>query len=136
MAPEQARGDLERVGPATDVYALGAVLHEMLVGRPPFRVRTPLETLARVLEDRVVALRPSRPDVPDGLEQVCLRCLEHEPERRYRSAQEALSDLRRVLTGMKPADRNAGTEDTILTELPRRVGAVVWHLVRRMVGRT
>jgi hypothetical protein len=93
MAPEQAEGDSKRVGPATDVYALGAILYELLTGRPPFRGSTFRETLDQVRSAAVVRPSRLRPEVPPGLETVCLRCLEKEPGRRYPTAEALADDL-------------------------------------------
>jgi WD40 repeat protein/serine/threonine protein kinase len=97
MAPEQARGDKNTIGPGTDVYALGAILYEMLTGRPPFRAETAAATLQQVVADEPVAPRRLNPSVPRDLETVSLMCLRKEPARRYASAAELSADLQRFL---------------------------------------
>ncbi len=97
MAPEQVEGRLRDISQATDVYGLGAVLYEMLAGRPPFRGATDTDTLRQVLADEPEPPRRLRRDVPSDLQTICLKCLEKEPERRYASAAKLAEDLRRFL---------------------------------------
>jgi tetratricopeptide (TPR) repeat protein len=99
MAPEQAQGRGAEAGPSADVYSLGAILYELLTGRPPFRAATPLETVLQVVGDDPVPPSRLQRRLPRDLETVCLTCLEKWPAKRYPSAEALADDLRRFLAG-------------------------------------
>jgi serine/threonine protein kinase len=99
MAPEQASGRNKDLKPATDVYALGAMLYECLTGRPPFRAASVLDTLQQVLTAKAPPPSQLRPDLPRVLDAICLKCLEKDPSRRYPTAEALAEDLTRFLDG-------------------------------------
>jgi serine/threonine protein kinase/WD40 repeat protein len=98
MAPEQARGG-GAISPATDVYALGSILYEMLAGRPPFDAGSPAETIAQLLNDEPLSPVRLRPNLPRDVVTICLKCLEKSPWKRYATALELAEDLRRFSAG-------------------------------------
>jgi serine/threonine protein kinase len=98
MAPEQAWGRIREVGPPADIYSLGAIMYEMLTGRPPF-TGDPVQVITEVRCSAPVPPRQRRDSVDAGLEAICMKCLEKTIERRYKSMVSLAEDLQRYLEG-------------------------------------
>ncbi len=122
MAPEQAAGQTQRIGPHTDVYGLGAILYELLTGVPPHARGTPVETLVAVLKQEPLPPRGFQESVPRDLETICLKCLAKEPERRYVSAAALAEDLRRFLAGEPVSARPVGRTERLYRWCRRNPG--------------
>jgi serine/threonine protein kinase len=119
MAPEQISGSAGDVGPACDVYGLGALLYELLTGQPPFRGANQVETLLAALEAEPEAPRRLRPAVPRALELIALKCLDKDPGARYASAREMAADLNRYLEGESLSIGSPNLLDRVVRTLER-----------------
>jgi eukaryotic-like serine/threonine-protein kinase len=123
MAPEQATGIVTRLGPAVDIYALGAMLYECLTGRPPFQSPDAMQTMMMVVSMEPIPPRQLQPRLPRDLETICLKCLEKAPRRRYASAGDLADDLRRFLDGRPIVARPVGYFERGLKWTRRRPAA-------------
>jgi WD40 repeat protein/tetratricopeptide (TPR) repeat protein len=134
MAPEQASGVTKQISAQVDVYALGAILYEMLTGRPPFLSADPIETVLEVISHDPVAPRRLRPGLPRDLETICLKCLHKVPGRRYDSALALAEDLERFLAGEPIRGRPTGWLERVVKWVRRRPGAAALVGVSALAG--
>jgi tRNA A-37 threonylcarbamoyl transferase component Bud32 len=127
MAPEQAGGPSSEISFQSDIYSLGAILFELLTGRPPFRNPNPLDTLMQVIQGEPPRPRQLNPTVPPALERICLKCLEKEPHNRYESAAALVDDLERYLRDEPPKIGPPGISQS-LWRWARREPTLAAHL--------
>ena len=120
MAPEQATGHSRQVGPATDIYSLGAILYRLLIGRPPFVGESAMEIIMQVAAGDPIPPRQLQPRIPIDLETICLKCLNKQPGQRYASAAALAEDLRRYLANEPILARPIGWSGRLAKWVRRR----------------
>ncbi len=120
MAPEQAQGKTRAIGPALDIYSLGAMLYELLTGQPPFRAETASEMVLLLISQDPVPPSRLNAKVPRDIETICMKCLEKDPSRRYATAGELAADLGRFLNGEPVKARPVGAMERSLRWVRRR----------------
>jgi len=119
MPPEQALGEVAKIGACSDIYSLGAILYCLVTGRPPYQAATPLETLLQVVEQDPLHVRQLNREVDPELSAICMKCLEKEPIDRYESAAKLADDLQRYLSGEQISIRTTKSVQDLLRRLDR-----------------
>jgi tetratricopeptide (TPR) repeat protein len=152
IPPEQAAGQKDAIGPASDVYSLGAILYQLLTGRPPFVAETLTQTLRMVVEQEPVPPRLLNASVPRDLETICLKCLDKDPTRRYETAKGLAADIVRHLNNepivarppsqlyrfQKAIQRNKlafGAATSVVFALSIGLGVSTWAFLREKQAR-
>lgn len=133
MAPEQAQGKTDRIGPAVDIYALGAILYELLTKQPPYQGDSTIDLLMKVATEEPRPPRQIEPKIPRDLETICLKCLRKEPGQRYASAQELANDLRRYLQDEPIQARRQSTLERGMLFVKRKK-EFVWLVIGALVA--
>lgn len=133
MAPEQASGNHRDVGPGSDVYGLGAILYELVTGRPPFRADSALETVRQVIDHDPVPPRLLNPNIDPVLETICLKCLEKDRAARYPTSEALADDLHRFLNDEPISARSFNVLDRLARTLDRSQHDIAFHAWSTMV---